>query len=236
MLLKLNRRKEVETVIHSDNDFATVAFLRIKKAVLEPKSSSVSLDIRVPLLLDEPFIRVRDAVLESQSNSATSDLVRAEPAQSHEVVKSNTKRLDSWVAVTNVQSESRDQSVEEEVTACFHILRGILRRVYLCYSTEIAVDRLAKYSLELSNCTNINIFLSSIDLFAQVNAVYATFFGTSPPARACVAVDLPSPVRVKLDCLAYVESLPTDRQALHVQGLSYWAPANIGPYSQAIVV
>jgi len=27
-----------------------------------------------------------------------------------------------------------------------------------------------------------------------------------------------------------------DRQVLHVQGLSYWAPANIGPYSQAITV
>lgn len=26
------------------------------------------------------------------------------------------------------------------------------------------------------------------------------------------------------------------RQALHVQGLSYWAPANIGPYSQAVIV
>jgi hypothetical protein len=26
------------------------------------------------------------------------------------------------------------------------------------------------------------------------------------------------------------------RQALHVQGLSYWAPANIGPYSQAVSV
>jgi hypothetical protein len=23
---------------------------------------------------------------------------------------------------------------------------------------------------------------------------------------------------------------------LHVQGLSYWAPANIGPYSQGVVV
>lgn len=26
------------------------------------------------------------------------------------------------------------------------------------------------------------------------------------------------------------------RSALHVQSLSYWAPANIGPYSQAITV
>jgi diphthine-ammonia ligase len=69
-----------------------------------------------------------------------------------------------------------------------------------------------------------------------VNAVYSTFFRTSPPARACVAVDLPHPIRVRLDCVAFVENDHRDRQALHVQGLSYWAPANIGPYSQAITV
>ena len=41
--------------------------------------------------------------------------------------------------------------------------------------------------------------------FASINAVYATYFGVSPPARACVAVDLPHPLRVMLDCVAYAE-------------------------------
>lgn len=72
--------------------------------------------------------------------------------------------------------------------------------------------------------------------FASINAVYSTYFGVSPPARACVAVDLPAPLRLILDCVAFVEPKASDRQALHVQGLSYWAPANIGPYSQAVIV
>ena len=92
------------------------------------------------------------------------------------------------------------------------------------------------HNITLAQCANINIFLSCMDLFSRVNAVYGTFFGISPPARACVGVDLPPDIRVKLDCVAYVEKNPIDRQALHVQGLSYWAPANIGPYSQAITV
>jgi hypothetical protein len=75
-----------------------------------------------------------------------------------------------------------------------------------------------------------------MDLFARVNQVYGSFFGTSPPARACVGVDLPEGIHVRLECTAYAEQSPLDRQALHVQGLSYWAPANIGPYSQAIIV
>lgn len=72
-----------------------------------------------------------------------------------------------------------------------------------------------------------------MSLFPRVNAVYGTYFGTSPPSRACVAVDLPSPIRIRLECLALRTGGQDRRQALHVQGLSYWAPANIGPYSQA---
>lgn len=75
-----------------------------------------------------------------------------------------------------------------------------------------------------------------MDFFVPVNSAYSTYFGSSPPARACVAVDLHPPVRLKLDCIAYAEGTISDRRALHVQGLSYWAPANIGPYSQAVVV
>lgn len=75
-----------------------------------------------------------------------------------------------------------------------------------------------------------------MDLFGRVNAVYSKFFGSCPPARACVGVDLPENIRVRLDCIAIKEKYFSDRQSLHVQGLSYWAPANIGPYSQAITV
>ena len=101
---------------------------------------------------------------------------------------------------------------------------------------DIVPAKLAKYSLQLSHCMIINVFLSSMADFAPMNAVYATFFGISPPARVCVAVDLQASLRMKLDCIAYIEGRPTDRQVLHVQGLSYWAPANIGPYSQAASV
>lgn len=95
---------------------------------------------------------------------------------------------------------------------------------------------LAQYNLDFSHITFINIFISDMDRFPEMNQIYKTFFGTSPPARACVAIDLPSGVNVRLDCIAYAEESSQERQALHVQSLSYWAPANIGPYSQAVVI
>jgi len=73
--------------------------------------------------------------------------------------------------------------------------------------------------------------------FSHLNAVMYRIFGTSPPTRACVAVDLPHPLRVRLDIIAHRASKSgPPREALHVQSISYWAPANIGPYSQSIAV
>lgn len=102
--------------------------------------------------------------------------------------------------------------------------------------THNYLERLSVHSLSLSHVANMNIFISSMEDFTSINAVYSSYFGVSPPARACVAVDLPAPLRLMLDCVAFSEQKASDRQALHVQGLSYWAPANIGPYSQAVLV
>ncbi|GLB33938.1 putative diphthamide synthase [Lyophyllum shimeji] len=217
---------EVETVIHSDNDFATVAFLRIKNAILEAKpSSEISFDLRIPPLLDDHSMPLRDAVAASQAGSTSSQIPRIVGPDHTEVLSTkvaDNKKLDSWISVSNVersvQTPIEEISIEDEVTECFHLLQASL----------------SEHRLNISNCVNINIYISDIELFARINAVYSTFFGSSPPARACVAVDLPPPIRVRLDCVAFVECTRADRQALHVQGLSYWAPANIGPYSQAI--
>ncbi|KAI0251255.1 hypothetical protein BJV78DRAFT_1275365 [Lactifluus subvellereus] len=220
---------ETETVIHSDNDFATVAFLRIRRASLDTKPEQ-SLDVAVPTLLDQPYRHIAEDLQARILNNSQSP-GRIEPQGFHSSNKALETRLTTptsihfgnWVSIGNIHRGTRDTSdmpLEDEVRECFRILQ----------------QRLSEHSLSLSHIANINIFISSMENFASINAVYATYFGVSPPARACVAVDLPHPLRVTLDCVAYAEQKVSDRQALHVQSLSYWAPANIGPYSQAIVV
>ncbi|KAJ7507949.1 hypothetical protein B0H11DRAFT_1849356 [Mycena galericulata] len=214
---------EVETVIHSDSGFATVAFLRIKTATLHPKAPAVPMLLDVPDVLGEEFAFVQQSITQLQSNPSPTRTPISHPAPSSRIqsFKPRSRKIDSWIAVSNVCSTNNvkyGQSIEAEVRECFAVLQ----------------EELAQYSLQVSDCTNINIFLSSMDLFSAVNTVYSTFFGTSPPARACMAVNLPPPCRVMLDCIAH--SRTTERHALHVQSLSYWAPANIGPYSQAIMV
>lgn len=54
--------------------------------------------------------------------------------------------------------------------------------------------------------------------------------------RVCVEVSLPPNILVQMDMIGYRKSGALPRHCMHVQGLSHWAPANIGPYSQATKV
>ena len=49
------------------------------------------------------------------------------------------------------------------------------------------------------------VFLRDMGEFAAMNAVYAGFFTSSPPARATVeAARLPRDVKVEIDCIAFI--------------------------------
>jgi diphthine-ammonia ligase len=216
--------EQLDTVIHSESDFAPVAYLRIKEARLEDKDLA-EYELAVPPLLDNEFASLQ--IIIQQAQDSKDDVVVPEPFNGVPVEKRSaldtTSSIDHpWVSICHIQAPGplEDLPFEVEVERCFHTMK----------------EHLASHSLDLSHVTNIMIFLSSIDDFALLNRVYATHFGTNPPSRACVAVDLPSPLRVRLDCVANPRNSVSERQALHVQGLSYWAPANIGPYSQAVLV
>ena len=78
------------------------------------------------------------------------------------------------------------------------------------------------------------ILLRSMSDFAVVNKAYSQMFNRpSPPARVTVACPLPVGIHVVVSILIRSSGACS---ALHVQSRSYWAPANIGPYSQAIGV
>lgn len=170
-------------------------------------------------------------------------------------------RKGDWVAiggVTGYNGPSRKgkerevfATLEDEVKACFHNLRGQsstprcplylppfphqLTTSPLVPCSSFPETLLSTHSLPLTSIASISLLLSSMDLFPAVNAIYKTFFGSSPPTRACVAVPLPKGERVRLEAVAFAGD-EKDRNALHVQSLSYWAPANIGPYSQVVIV
>ncbi|KAF8517819.1 hypothetical protein JB92DRAFT_2904701 [Gautieria morchelliformis] len=218
------RLETVETVIHSDNEFATVAYLKVKHARLERKStySLATFTVPSPPILDDIDERVHQATLNTTPSLPPSFPITMTTTHRHENTTAlpHIGKFGPWVVMSNVESTIPSVSVEEEVRICFVAIQGYL----------------AEYGLDLTHIANITLLISSMELFPAVNAIYASYFGASPPARVCVAVDLPPDIRLRLECIAYNGPRLHERQPLHVQSLSYWAPANIGPYSQAIKV
>ena len=97
---------------------------------------------------------------------------------------------------------------------------------------------LSEQNLSMKDIVKIGMYVDSMESYAAMNREYVRHWGLNPPVRVCVAVDssrLPPDTRLVLECRGQRSPASGDlrtRSVLHVQGLSHWAPANIGPYSQ----
>lgn len=111
----------------------------------------------------------------------------------------------------------------------FDQLKGVLEQ--LC-------EQLNDLNLDASSVVSTTLLLRSMTDFTALNPIYGSFFTTpNPPSRVTVACGGQLPLGVDVMLSVKVELGPGNRkhrQGLHVQSRSYWAPANIGPYSQAI--
>ena len=121
-------RTDVEVVIHSDNDFASVSYLRIKGATLENKPDRRD-HLIVPPLLEANFARIESLMRDRRHSADPSIHAYSEPGASHPVAPphgpSRSRRGD-WVAVGDVCCmTSQGITFEEEVIHCFRALQGI---------------------------------------------------------------------------------------------------------------
>ena len=65
---------------------------------------------------------------------------------------------------------------------------------------------LKEAGLSLNNVVKTTVFLSDLNDFATVNAVYETFFAAPYPARSCVQVaGIPKGAKVEMECIAVIE-------------------------------
>jgi hypothetical protein len=195
-----------------------------------------------------------DDALESSASASTSREPAAETR--YDSVPRARRTEDGWLYLSEIVAPptGRNAEIEQEVQACFQELEGADH----CFRYQLSVNLkrsirstvlLAANEASLLDLAHLTVYLSpsaeTMALFPRINAVYATYFGTSPPTRACVAVPGPQEAgaqRVKLEGVARVSQeaaapdSDSERKALHIQSMSYWAPANIGPYSQSINV
>ncbi|KAL8291440.1 hypothetical protein RQP46_002418 [Phenoliferia psychrophenolica] len=229
------------TVVSNPDPLSTIAHLHLDACTLIPKPSyplnetwpekqeRIRSLLGIPSLLDED--NEVDAIRAAyELESLPVELRQTAVVSTDLEVPSSARisRLGDWIAFAEVTafgagSKASVLSLEDEVKGCFANLEALL----------------ATHSATLLSLAHLTLYLSptSMSLFPTINAIYSTYFGSSPPTRACVSILLsppssPTPLRLKLEGLARVGTDP--RTSLHVQSLSYWAAANIGPYSQGI--
>ncbi|KAF9115840.1 hypothetical protein BGX27_006081 [Mortierella sp. AM989] len=238
---------ESEIVIHSDDHFAQVAYLRFKKLHLEDKSDEeLDLNWKTDMNLNPVWradsmivpiggivcskLQLKDDSGESESVGSTIPGVTYVSKHDctrvghHSKFSTHQGNIICAVGMTNAFEGTsietrRHLSIAEETTACLQNVQAKLDKIGLSWAEVVFMQ----------------VFVSDMGDFGVVNGAYKEFFDINPPPRACVGANLPNEIRIQVSCNAIRKSAssPKPRKTLHVQGISYWAPANIGPYSQA---
>lgn len=84
---------------------------------------------------------------------------------------------------------------------------GLVRRVSVDDQTKQVLENLkavlAAAGYALTDIVRCTVYVSDMENFGQINAVYGRYFPSDPPARATVEVSrLPKDVDVEISCIA----------------------------------
>lgn len=134
----------------------------------------------------------------------------------------SVSKVGKLLFISNLRSSA--EVLEEQMKDIFNQLDNIF-------------SRNGSKSSQVLHCT---LILNDMCLFPRVNEIYSNYFdvmknGPLPPTRACISSILSNNSLVQLSLILDTSmDHANNKNGLHVQGRSYWAPSNIGPYSQVI--
>jgi 2-iminobutanoate/2-iminopropanoate deaminase len=106
---------------------------------------------------------------------------------SQAILANNTLYISGQIAIVPATNELELSNIDNETHQVMQNLQAIL----------------AASNANFSNVVKTTILLTSMDLFAQVNAVYGSYFSSQYPARETFAVKgLPKNVNVEISMIA----------------------------------
>lgn len=228
-----------ETNSRTVADEGGVSYFKIAGANLVDKCDSddatVHDKLRIPDGLDPQFAMLATRLQASQPRlEPTPNLSRTLPGVEFDamIVTSTSTLSERNLAISNITVNPSDTSKDRPSSAADQMKQVVqkLRTMLQSYQGQLEPTPTS------SKIISTTLLLKDITQFAAVNARYATLFREgepNPPARVTFACQLPPGVEVSLGVILNLGSRDSLR-GLHVQSRSYWAPANIGPYSQAI--
>ncbi|KAJ3026125.1 UNVERIFIED_CONTAM: ATP binding domain 4 [Siphonaria sp. JEL0065] len=221
-----------ETIIHSNDAFAIVAYLKFTNARLEDKHPSeigLTDEIKTRLLefgqhnniTNQSVSHLVKKYIQDSSTHPQITITTQEPV-SNSLLPSSSSTQNGFLSIKNILSK-KNGTVEQETRDCMEQLTGLLKF----------------HGFEWKHVIMMHLFVADMNEFGLLNSVYGSFLGTNPPTRITVEVSgLVGKRRIQMDCLAFnqdaTQAFKVNKSVMHVQGVSYWAPSNIGPYSQTV--
>jgi len=204
-----------------DTGDAGTAAIKIEKATLVKKLPPlVEMNkVRIPPIFDDVFLACRDHLLKGLMLDITNHIEESN-STGLECVNIGQKhnRNDRISPLTNITADG--STITEQI-------KGIMQLITVTHNIDPAC------------IISTTILLKDMADFPTINSIYGSFFKTTnPPSRVTISCGnlLPPHVIVSVSITFCSPDLLRFRNGLHVQSQSYWAPANIGPYSQAITI
>lgn len=191
-------------IVTGEAGSASVSIQRASATPLPFDGSSMS-SLGIPPLLEHRFQTILDSLQQQDSPAIEPPSAMSNKASSDDEVGC----LCDLVGAGDTIAE-QTRSIMEQITKCL-------------LETEHYLSDIAYTIITLRDMVD----------FPAINAVYGSYFvWPNPPARVTIACAEVLPAQALLTMSFAFAHGP--REGLHVQSRSYWAPANIGPYSQAI--
>lgn len=108
---------------------------------------------------------------------------------SQAVLSGNTLFASGQIAINPKTGELNMDSIEVETEQVMQNIKAVLQEANMTFE----------------NIVKCSIFLSDMDSFSRVNAVYGKYFSTNPPARETVEVScLPKSVNVEISFISVI--------------------------------
>ncbi|MGJ7502663.1 RidA family protein [Variovorax sp. ZT5P49] len=126
------------------------------------------------------------------------EIIRVEPLSTY---------LDNWKAPASVVTRHGDTVYVSGLPPFDSATGQVVVDASIERQTELVLDQL-KLCLEtagssLANALKCNVYCTSVEKFAAINAIYARYFPKDPPARIFVCVPAwPGRFDIEIDCIA----------------------------------
>ena len=158
-----------------------------------------------------PLSHCQDVIVENHDEGPKSPPPRVEPFKLDADQSTPVTTSSAVFAINNLTSTEDDPKLAT-------------RQVF-----DLLEKQLSAAGATLRDLVSVHLTLASMADYAAVNAEYVRRIGgVNPPVRVCVEGPVAAKLSMSVVVAARTVAAGKERHTMHVQGISHWAPANIG--------